>query len=290
MLNSFNYSGENTLRGLVRMIKNAFVMKENGKGLSANDYTTDEKNKLAGLKNYELPTASSGTKGGVKIGAGLRMEGEVLSADIVWTDVDGRPSASADIGTDKEDKTKYATPYAVHRYVGTKLGAALLYKGSAAFASLPALTAENAGHVYNITDAFTTTSNFLEGAGHSYAAGQNVAVADAGGGVYRYDVLAQPVDLSGYLRTDALSGAVDDALVQAKESGAFDGESGVTPHIGANGNWFVGETDTGVKAQGEDGEPGYTPQKGVDYWVDADKNEMVNDVLAAMPTWEGGSY
>ena len=47
-MNSFNYSGENTLRGLVRMIKNAFVMKENGKGLSANDYTTDEKNKLAG--------------------------------------------------------------------------------------------------------------------------------------------------------------------------------------------------------------------------------------------------
>lgn len=25
------------------------------------------------------------------------------------------------------------------------------------------------------------------------------------------------------------------------------------PHIGENGNWFIGETDTGVKAQGEDG-------------------------------------
>lgn len=28
---------------------------------------------------------------------------------------------------------------------------------------------------------------------------------------------------------------------------------GITPHIGANGNWFIGDTDTGVKAQGEDG-------------------------------------
>lgn len=96
--------------------------------------------------------------------------------------------------------------------------------------------------------------------------------------------------LSRYLRTDALSGAVDDALAQAKESGEFDGEDGITPHIGANGNWFVGETDTGVKAQGEDGEPGDTPQKGVDYWTEADKTEMVNDVLAALPAWEGGSY
>ncbi|MGM9642338.1 MAG: polysaccharide deacetylase family protein [Eubacteriales bacterium] len=28
---------------------------------------------------------------------------------------------------------------------------------------------------------------------------------------------------------------------------------GITPHIGDNGNWYIGDTDTGVKAQGEDG-------------------------------------
>ena len=27
---------------------------------------------------------------------------------------------------------------------------------------------------------------------------------------------------------------------------------GITPHIGTNGNWFLGDTDTGVKAQGDD--------------------------------------
>ena len=31
------------------------------------------------------------------------------------------------------------------------------------------------------------------------------------------------------------------------------GEDGVTPHIGANGNWFIGATDTGVHAQGPQG-------------------------------------
>lgn len=32
-----------------------------------------------------------------------------------------------------------------------------------------------------------------------------------------------------------------------------DGQDGVTPHIGENGNWFIGETDTGVPAQGSTG-------------------------------------
>lgn len=43
-------------------------------------------------------------------------------------------------------------------------------------------------------------------------------------------------------------------------------------------------------SKGSDGAPGYTPQKGTDYWTAADKAEMVDDVLAALPTWTGGSY
>ena len=35
-----------------------------------------------------------------------------------------------------------------------------------------------------------------------------------------------------------------------------DGEDGVTPHIGENGNWYIGGTDTGVKAKGSDGKDG----------------------------------
>ena len=34
------------------------------------------------------------------------------------------------------------------------------------------------------------------------------------------------------------------------------GTNGKTPHIGDNGNWWIGDTDTGTKAQGEDGDPG----------------------------------
>lgn len=44
---------------------------------------------------------------------------------------------------------------------------------------------------------------------------------------------------------------------------------------------------TGIVIEGKDGT---TPQKGVDYFTDADKQDFVNDVLNALPTWQGGAY
>lgn len=77
---------------------------------------------------------------------------------------------------------------------------------------------------------------------------------------------------------DELGDAVEEALTQAKESGEFDGEDGqpgTTPHIGANGNWFIGDTDTGVKAQGPKGDPGS------DYILtEADKTEIAGEAAA----------
>lgn len=61
------------------------VDKVAGKGLSTNDYTTAEKNKLSGIEasanNYTLPTASASILGGVKVGANLTITNGVLSAD-----------------------------------------------------------------------------------------------------------------------------------------------------------------------------------------------------------------
>ena len=41
-----------------------------------------------------------------------------------------------------------------------------------------------------------------------------------------------------------------------------DGKDGNTPFIGENGNWWIGETDTGVKAAGIDGTDGVDGEKG----------------------------
>lgn len=40
------------------------------------------------------------------------------------------------------------------------------------------------------------------------------------------------------------------------------GTDGTTPHIGENGNWFLGEEDTGVRAKGVDGAAGPKGDKG----------------------------
>ena len=52
-------------------IKSIFVAKEEGKGLSTNDYTTEEKEKLAGLENYSHPNSgvTAGTYKSVTVDA-----------------------------------------------------------------------------------------------------------------------------------------------------------------------------------------------------------------------------
>ena len=37
---------------------------------------------------------------------------------------------------------------------------------------------------------------------------------------------------------------------------SVDGKDGLTPYIGSNGNWFIGEIDTGVQVEGKDGKDG----------------------------------
>lgn len=121
----------------------------------------------------------------------------------------------------------------------------------------------------------------------------------------------------GALAESELDNAVTDALDQAKESGEFKGDPGTPGSDGKDGTsvtvtsvsestadggtnvvTFSNGQTLNIKngSKGSGGSPGaagpagYTPVKGTDYWTAADKAEMVNDVLAAMPTWEGGSY
>ena len=91
------------------------------------------------------------------------------------------------------------------------LPSAIIPKGSKAFASLAPATDLAAGHLgemWNITDAFTTTADFAEGAGHSIPAGANVYVANVGTAAepsYKYDVFAGMYDLSGYALKSEMS-------------------------------------------------------------------------------------
>lgn len=95
----------------------------------------------------------------------------------------------------------YQTADDVAAAINGKLGATYIPKGSCAFADLPSLTAASLGFVYNLTDSFTTTADFLEGAGVSYPQGSNVVVVKQGDD-YKYDVLSGVVDLSNYVQKE----------------------------------------------------------------------------------------
>ena len=64
-------------------------------------------------------------------------------------------------------------------------------------------------------------------------------------------------------------------MIRTTGDNGKDGEDGLTPYIGSNGNWWIGNTDTGIKAQGENGNDGLTPYIGENgnWWIgDTDTN------------------
>ena len=67
-------------------------------------------------------------------------------------------------------------------------------------------------------------------------------------------------------------------LTELVESGILKGDDGLTPYIGSNNNWWIGDIDTGVLARGTDGEDGYTPVKGVDYFTEEEVQQIQNEV------------
>ena len=65
------------------------------------------------------------------------------------------------------------------------------------------------------------------------------------------------------------------------------GSGSDAPYIGDNGNWYVGQTDTGVAATGA---AGYTPVRGTDYWTAEDQQAIVHQILAVLPNGDEVGY
>lgn len=59
------------------------------------------------------------------------------------------------------------------------------------------------------------------------------------------------------LRSIQFPGLPDTYVVP--EQGGEAGKDGITPTIGANGNWYLGETDTGKPSRGATGADGHSP-------------------------------
>lgn len=95
-------------------------------------------------------------------------------------------------------------------------------KGSVAFANLPTtLTEDMLGWTYNVSDAFTTDSQFVEGSGVSYPAGQNVVVVEPSTGVFKYDCFGGSYILP--IATDTVLGGVKSTSADGGVSVGNDG-------------------------------------------------------------------
>lgn len=149
-----------------------------------NNYTSAEKTKLSGIETgAEVNTINT-----------IKVNGTSQTITSKAVDIT--------VPTNNNQLTNgagYQTASDVQTAINNQIGSAYKAKGSVAFASLPALSSSNEGNVYNITDSFTTTSNFVEGAGKTYPAGTNVVIINTTGSTYKYDVLAGIVDLSSYV-------------------------------------------------------------------------------------------
>ena len=102
----------------------------------------------------------------------------------------------------KDLADNYDTSAEVDAKIAAKISSTYKAAGSVAFAALPTLAAAIEGNVYNISDEFTTTEDFVEAAGTKYPAGTNIVCIKVGE-AYKWDVLAGFVDLSAYETADA---------------------------------------------------------------------------------------
>ena len=250
----YNYLDKTGLTNLWAKIKAKFVVKElktdsdsEYKVLSDNNLTDELKQKildagdssfdgqytsLVGKPQIEGHELASGNNTAESLGLATPTDISTATNDMAtqtWVTSQGYQNASQVQSTvttataDMATKTwvgqqGYATTSNVNTLISAAVSGAYKAKGTVAFASLPTLTTAAVGDVYNVSDAFNTTEDFLEGAGQSYGTGTNVVCVDSdGAGTKKWDVLAGFVNLTEYVKSSELvaitSGEIDEICV-----------------------------------------------------------------------------
>ena len=113
----------------------------------------------------------------------------------------------------------------------------------------------------------------------------HIDYADANGVLHRKQINAKEAESLGSHTADEflLESDLDAALAQAKASGEFDGEDGVSVTHIWNGTTLTVVSASGTSSanlkgdkgdQGIQGPKGDTPVRGIDYWTNADKAEI----------------
>jgi hypothetical protein len=105
------------------------------------------------------------------------------SADSASTSANNASTSASNASTSETNAKKY---YEQTKSISESFAGTLRPKGTVTFANLPSVSLAETGDMYNVSDEFTTTTDFAEGAGNTIPLGSNVYKNSDG----KWDVLA----------------------------------------------------------------------------------------------------
>lgn len=209
----YNYLDKTGLTNLWAKIKEKFVVKEfktdsdsEYKVLSDNNLTDELKQKILDAGDSSFDGQYTSLTGKPQIEGHELASGNQTAASLGLATPRDISTATDDMATQTwVGEQNYATTTNVNSLISAAVSGAYKAKGSSDFASIPQLTSAAVGDVYNVTDAFTTTADFVEGVGKSYGAGTNIVCVDSdGAGTKKWDVLAGFVNLTEYVKSSEM--------------------------------------------------------------------------------------
>ena len=155
-----------------------------------------------------------------------------------------------------------------------------------------ASTAEDISYTLS-EDVQTTFPDIVELESDTVKSGLDVAMYCAIAGMFAKNIACDLPSATGTITVN-LQSVMDGWHPILEKAHEHDNKSVLDKLSAADGKLQYNGSDVGLKGAagtpGKNGTDGKTPVKGTDYWTSADKAEIVNDTLAAMPKWTGGSY
>ena len=208
------------------------VDAETGKGLSTNDFTDAYETKLDGIAaGAEVNVQANWDETDPDSDAYIQNKPTIPAAQVNsdWNASSGvaeilnKPTLGTAAAKDSTNavtagSTDLVESGAVKTAIDNAVASAYHAAGTAVVADLTSslLIATNEGNVYNMTDAGTTTADFIEGAGKPIKIGDNVGICKVGN-AYKFDLLSGFVDTSNFIEKSSTAGLVkNDGTIDTK--------------------------------------------------------------------------
>ena len=147
---------------------------------SATKSATSESNANKSASSAATSESTAGTKASE---AATSATSAANSASTATSKAAAASTSASNAATSEANAKKY---YEQAKAISESFSGALRPMGTVSFANLPSVGSASAGDMYNISDEFVTTSDFVEGSGITEPAGSNVYKIEAG----KWDVLS----------------------------------------------------------------------------------------------------